>query len=217
MTTPPTIKLGLVEDHAIVRKGLEELLRTQGFEVVGEWGTVEEALPGCREAVPDVLVLDLNLPATGIQGLDAIRMIRECQPSVHIVVYTFRENIPTVGAAYKAGASAYVPKSADLSVLLDAIRKAAKGERFYPGAIAARLGEFYTTERRDPRECLTATDLEIFKGAAEGKTPEELGAQLHLAAKTIKNRLAEIQRSLQCERADFYRIAVEYGILQLKI
>ena len=138
MPSQETLNIVLADDHEVVRGGLKLLLETEpDFEVVAEAGDIDAARRCVREHHPKVLVLDLNMPGKPV--LDAIPDLRKEAPDTQIVVLTMRDDVAFVHEARQAGALGYVLKEAAGSDLVDAIRRAAAGERYINGRLAVRL------------------------------------------------------------------------------
>src|SRR5437763_14910417 len=138
--TPQAVRIFLLDDHEVVRRGIAELLAAvPGFEVVGEAATVEQALPRVLAARPDVAVLDARLPDGS--GIDVCRQIRSALPDTYCLILTSYDDQDAVLASVLAGASGYVLKEVRTSGLVDAIRQAAQGRSLIDPAVIAKVME----------------------------------------------------------------------------
>src|SRR5262245_11067647 len=163
------IRVMIVEDHEVFRDGLiAGLERAGGFEVVGQTPDGGVAIELAREALPDLIVMDLGLESVG--GVDAIRVIHEETPSVRILVVSVSDDEPDVLEAVKAGAQGYVLKSEPASAIVEAVRSAADGQAVFTASLASTvLGEFRRLAGLDPSEPrLTARENEVLALVAKG-------------------------------------------------
>lgn len=204
----------LVDDHPIILRSLHDVIEGGGgHKIIGETGTVEVAQREILAKKPKVSVIDLNL--NGESGLDLIEYLQDHDHNVKIVVYSMRNNIQTIAAAYRAGAHAYIPKSEDPMELLPAIEYAAKGRRYFVGDIAEKLAEFHATGNpEDPGEILTEREFEIFMEAAHGLDIDQIAEKLNLVSGSISNRLVRIRKKLNLtNQVEFALLAVKYGYI----
>lgn len=193
-----SIRVGVVDDHALFRQGLRALLASEeGIEVVGE---AADAPSGLRLAVteaPDVLLLDVNMP--GMSGLEAIRKLRNSAPSVAIVMLTMVDHAAAVAEAVSAGAAGYVAKGADPDELVRAIRAAAAGELMFGASVAdaaRRLMRGPDGPWEPPLPQLTDRERAVADQLAAGRSAAEIAQQLHLSVKTVRNVLAVLPRRM---------------------
>ena len=199
--SPVPVRIFLLDDHEVVRRGIAELLGTvPGFEIVGEAGSVGEALPRVLAARPDVAVLDARLPDGS--GIDVCRDIRSALPSTYCLILTSYDDQDAVLASVLAGASGYVLKEVRTAGLVDAIRQAALGRSLIdPGLIAQVMDRVRTGSPTDNRLTgLTAREREVLDLIAEGLTNRQIGEQMFLAEKTVKNYVSSLLGKLGMER-----------------
>jgi two-component system, NarL family, response regulator DevR len=195
------IRIFLLDDHEVVRRGIAELLAAvPDFEIVGEAGTVEQALPRVLAAKPDVAVLDARLPDGS--GIDVCRDIRSALPSTYCLILTSYDDQDAVLSAVLAGASGYVLKEVRTAGLVDAIRQAALGRSLIDPAVISqvmtRVREGSPTDNR--LAVLTEREREVLDLIAEGMTNRQIGEQLFLAEKTVKNYVSSLLGKLGMER-----------------
>ncbi|HEY8300702.1 MAG TPA: response regulator transcription factor [Jatrophihabitans sp.] len=201
MTEASLVRIFLLDDHEVVRRGIADLLTTvDGFEIVGEAGTAGEAVGRALAARPDVAVLDARLPDGS--GIDVCREIRSALPSTYCLILTSYDDEDAVLAAVLAGASGYVLKEVRGAALIDAIRQVAMGRSLLNPAIIARVVERVRAGApEDPRlAALTAREREILGLITDGLTNRQIGERLFLAEKTVKNYVSGMLAKLGMER-----------------
>lgn len=193
------IRVLLADDHALFRDGLATILATQpDFEVVGEAGDGLEALVKARELVPDLILMDIEMP--GCDGLEATRQIVQELPAVIVVMLTVRGEDEKLFEAIKGGAQGYLLKSIHSRQILDILRGAVRGEAALAPAMASRvLEEFRRLSRRVPGEqsaALTRREQEVLSLVAEGATDPEIANALYLSLNTVKSHMRNILAKL---------------------
>jgi len=205
----------LVDDHAVFREGLRELLEQRpDIEVVAEAATGHQALE-CMSAHPDVIVLDIKLP--DIDGIAVCRRIREADAGARIVMLTMFGEDEYLFQALQSGASGYVMKHASSEEVVAAIRAAAKGQTNLDPATTTRLLEEYrrlaherSSGRRRP---LSERDLIMLRMIADGATNREIAEYLTMSEQTVKNSLSVLYQRLDVRnRAEAIWMAVQEGI-----
>ncbi|HET6877480.1 MAG TPA: response regulator transcription factor [Jatrophihabitans sp.] len=198
---PRELRIFLLDDHAVVRRGIAELLETvEGFHVVGEAGTAAEALPRALACRPDVAVLDARLPDGS--GIDVCRDIRAAMPNTHCLILTSYDDEDAVLTSVLAGASGYVLKEVRTSGLVDAIRQAALGRSLSdPAILHAAMDRVRDGAGSDKRLAeLTDREREVLSLIAEGLTNRQIGERLYLAEKTVKNYVSSLLGKLGLQR-----------------
>lgn len=193
----------LVDDHEIVRRGIAQLVdAAPDLEVVGEAGTVREALRRIEATAPDVAVLDVRLPDGN--GIDLCRDIRSAHPRVHCLILTGYDDDHALQSAVLAGASGYVLKDVRSGLLVEAIRRAATGATIQPPEVmlrAARVLHQDAEKRQDsPDPSLSLREGQVLSLISEGMTNREIGARLGIAEKTVKNYVSGLLAKLGMER-----------------
>jgi two-component system response regulator DevR len=193
------IRILLADDHAIVRLGLLTLINEQaGLQVVGEAGTAAEAVRAVEQLLPDVVLMDIRMPGEG--GIEATRQINTRFPAVKVVVLTSFADDELVLRAIRAGAVGYVLKQVGNEELLRAIVAAARGEALLDPATTARLIEHVRAAERQADEDafrdLSARELDVLAELARGKTNAEIGRQINLSEKTVRNYVSTILEKL---------------------
>jgi len=184
------------------------------MKVIGEAGTVQDAIRLTIELIPDVVVMDLGMP--GGSGLDAIQEIREKEIPVHIVVLSMHTGREMVLKALQAGSDGYVPKSSAHLELIQAIRAVYKGQRYlHPEATTALVDELLDKkEETKLLSLLSERELNVLKLTARGYTSREIGERLALSPKTVDTYRERAMAKLQIERrVDIVQFALRSGLL----
>lgn len=195
------VRVFLLDDHEVVRRGLRDLLEVDGdLEVVGEAGTAAEALSRIPPTKPDVAVLDVRLPDGN--GVEVCREVRSRHPEIRCLILTSFSDDEALFQSIMAGASGYLLKEIAGTDLVDAVRRVAGGQSLLDPAVTARVLD----RLRDGPETdaglarLTAQERKILDLIADGLTNREIAAQVHLAEKTVKNYVSNLLTKLGMQR-----------------
>jgi two-component system nitrate/nitrite response regulator NarL len=215
------IRVLIVDDHTLFRSGIKLLLqRQEGFEVVGEAGNALEGVKLAKRLKPDVVLQDLHMPGTS--GLEAIPLLREEVPQVHVVMLTVSEDAEDLLEALRIGARGYLLKNIDTDFLLDSIRRVAAGESVMSSQMASKLAD---AMRATPKgnvavpdaNRLTPREREIIAMLARGASNKEIARTLDLAESTVKIHVQGILRKLNlASRVQAAVYAVEHGLVAEK-
>jgi DNA-binding NarL/FixJ family response regulator len=195
------IRVFLLDDHEVVRRGLADLLQAGGdVEVVGESGSAVEATHRIPALRPHVMILDARLPDGS--GIDVCRDVRAVDPTIKGLILTSYEDDEALFAAIMAGAAGYVLKQIRGTDLVDAIRRVAAGQSLLDPAVTAQVLERIRTGIEEPKELKGLTDQErrILEYIAEGLTNHEIAQRMFLADKTVKNYVSSVLAKLGLER-----------------
>jgi len=207
--TERRIRVLTVDDHPMLREGIAAVIALQpDMELIGEATNGREAVQRFRDYLPDVTLMDLQMPEMG--GVDAIAAIRGEFPGARIVVLTtYRGDVQALRALH-AGACGYLLKSMLRKELVDTIRSVHAGRRRIPPEIAAELAEHVTDEM------LTAREIEILKCAAGGNANKAIAAQLGISEDTVKAHMKNVLAKLDAnDRTHAVTIALKRGIIEL--
>ena len=211
------IRLFLCEDHYVLRRGLREVLTDEGFRVVGEAPSIAEALEGIRKATVDIVLVDLTMGEDD-DGPAIITHLLNVFPDLKIIVFSMREQLYTISAAYMAGALGYVTKRSDPALLIEAIRLVEGGGRYFMPGISEQIRDYKLSAKEvDPRQVLVEMDLIVFRMVANGSSAAEIAKSLNRKTQTIANRISAICNKLSCSRADLKVIAIKYEIIKLPL
>jgi len=201
----------IADDHAVVRRGLKQLLRAEpDLEVLAEAGDIEDARRYVRGHHPQVLVLDLNLP--GGSSLKHIPSIRAESPDTQIVVLTMQNEPAYAREALGAGALGYVLKEAAETELVEAVRRAAVGDTYLNPRLGARVA---AEPPPGPPDGLSEREVDVLRMISLGYTNAEIAAQLYLSVRTVETHRAHIQQKLRMgSRAELVRYALDHKLIQ---
>jgi DNA-binding NarL/FixJ family response regulator len=195
------IRVFLLDDHEVVRRGLADLLQHDGdIEVVGESGSAQEATRRIPALRPDVAVLDARLPDGN--GIDVCRDIRSVDSSIQGLILTSYEDDDALFAAIMAGAAGYVLKQIRGNDLVDAVRRVADGQSLLDPAVTTRVLDRIRRGVDQPKELgqLTEQERRVLEYVAEGLTNHEIAQRMFLADKTVKNYVSSVLAKLGLER-----------------
>ena len=194
------IRVFLVDDHEVVRRGIADMINAEpDLEVVGEASTARQAVARVAATVPDVAVLDVRLPDGS--GIDVCRTIRSANPVVQCLMLTAYDDDEASYSAVLAGASGYVLKDIRGQHLVESIRRVARGESLVQKAVTRKVvNELTGTAADSPASNLTTRERQVLELIAEGLTNRQIGDQLDLAEKTVKNYVSGLLAKLGMAR-----------------
>ncbi|HTP11818.1 MAG TPA: response regulator transcription factor [Anaerolineae bacterium] len=213
------IRILIADDHDVVRDGLRLILESEDdFEVVGEAANGAEAVRLCSELHPQVVLMDLRMP--GMDGLTAIKHIRQQQPDGNIVILTTYNEDALMIEGLRSGARSYLLKDTKRQVLFDTLRAAARGESLLsPDVIAKVVGQSAGVTTSVPKLstseiALTDREQEVLIGVARGERSKEIAARLGITERTVKAHLASIYNKFGVDsRAAAIAVASQRGLL----
>jgi len=199
----------IADDHSVVREGLVSLVkRKSDMTVVAEASNGREAVDLWKEHRPDVTLLDLRMPE--LDGVGAIKEIREVDDGAHIIVLTTFDGDEDIYRAIKAGAKGYLLKDTAREALMESIRRVHAGETCIPPALAAKLAD------RVSGEALSAREIEVLQRIAAGKSNKEIGAELFISEGTVKTHVKSIFSKLDVvSRTEAVATATRRGLIRL--
>jgi DNA-binding NarL/FixJ family response regulator len=202
-TKTQAIRVLLVDDHEVIRVGLRTVLgQTQGITVIGEAGTMADAIQQAQRLKPDVILMDVRLPDGS--GVDACREILGALPGTRVIFLTSYADDDSVLAAVLAGAQGYVLKEIDSPALVEAIRSVAKGQSILDSTVTERALRWLRGLHDQPAapgtDQLSSQEERVVALVAEGKTNKEIAVALGLSDKTVKNYLANVFQKLRITR-----------------
>ena len=213
------MRILIVDDHILFREGLVGLLRAQpDTQVVGECGTVKEAIALARQLKPEIILMDFALPDGN--GLDATRAILGEAPEIRIIFLTVHDNDERLIAAMRAGAKGYLLKNLSVSKLLASLRALERGEAAISRTMMARiLAEFaLTSPASDPPPSrlieLTTREIEVLRELSDGITNQEIAGRLFISENTVKNHVHNILDKLNLNnRREAIDFARQHGLV----
>jgi len=189
------IRVLIADDHKVVRQGLRFLLSSEpGIEVAGEAADGVAALDAIRDVRPDVVLLDLFMPR--LDGLAVLAAMRDQRLTAAVLVLTSSADDQHLVEAIKAGALSYLPKTAGVDQVVDAVRAAARGESVLQPAATARLLRELRHAAADPLGQLTPRETDVLKGLAQGRSNREIAKALSVSEETVKSHVSSILAKL---------------------
>lgn len=208
-----TIRVFIVDDHALVRTGLRLILSSQvDIEVIGDAASGEEALPLIRRLKPDVVLCDLHLP--GVSGLEITERIVKSDHGARVIIVSVLEDGPMPKRLLEAGACGYVGKAGDAAELLRAIRDVFRGKRFLASNIAQNIALAGISGSGSPFDELTPRELEIALLLVQGLRQDDIAKRLCLSAKTVNTHKSRLFEKLAInDSISLARLAGQYGLM----
>lgn len=221
-SAPEPIRVLVVDDHALFRRGLEMVLAQEpDIEVVGEAGDGSEAVERAEELLPDVVLMDIRMPRRS--GIEACTAVKEVVPSAQIIMLTISDEEADLYEAIKAGATGYLLKEISIDEVATAIRAVAGGQSLISPSMASKLiSEFAQLIKRDddrqqvPAPRLTERELEVLRLVARGMNNRDIARQLFISENTVKNHIRNILEKLQLHsRMEAVVYAVREKLLEI--
>ena len=210
-----TIRVLLVDDHAVVRSGLRRVLEAEeDIEVVAEAGDMRNAVFEARAHKPDVIVMDVVMPDGS--GIEATPAVLNEATDAKVLMLSMQDDPRYVREAFSVGASGYVLKEAADTEVVDAVREVAQGGRYVHPALGARLIAAEEQERvRAEEDPLSEREREVLRLLALGHTNQEIAKMLYLSVRTVETHRAHIMQKLRLSsRAELVRYAIDHGLLE---
>lgn len=209
------IRILIADDHAVVRRGLAQIVRDAGdIEVAGEAADYAGVMAFLRDATVDVVLLDISMP--GRSGLEILKIVRERHAKLPVLILsTFPEDQYAL-RALKLGASGYLTKDSAPQLLVDAIRAAAQGRRYVSHELALVLAaNFSEPDERAPHERLSDREFETLRLIAAGKKLSDIAEVLHLSPKTVSVYRARLMEKMRLKsNAELTHYAVKHGLIE---
>lgn len=209
-----SIRVLIVDDHAVVRAGLRHVLDSEpDIETVGEAGDAREATFEVRSLKPDVVLVDVVMP--GQSGIEVTPQLLKESPKTRVLVLSMQDDPSYVREAFSAGASGYVLKEAAGAELVTAVREVARGGRYVHPELGARMIEAEAKARAEAElDPLSAREREVLRLLALGHTNQEIAKRLFISVRTAETHRAHIMQKLRfTTRAELVRYALERGLL----
>jgi two-component system, NarL family, response regulator NreC len=207
------IRILLVDDHTVVRKGIRMILSAQpDMEVVAEAKNGLEAVVEAEKTQPDVVIMDVNME--GLNGIEGARRIGAISPRSRVLALSMHRDAVYVREMLRAGAKGYLVKDADDDALLDAVRAVARGEAYLSPSVADAVLTDYRKHVTNPMDLLTAREREVLQLIAEGKTNKDIAKQLKLSVYTVEAHRSRLMEKLNLHSTgDLVRFAIRNGII----
>lgn len=214
------IKILLVDDHALMREGIENLLKPiEGLKVIGSVGSGEEAINFCNENAPDLILMDIMLK--GMSGLETTKWIKDANEQIKIMLVSSEVTEELIQQAMACKANGYIPKNESKETIIEAIRSVMKGQPYFSSEVTNLVMKTYMQEQsgekpRKKSSKLTNRESEVLERIALGMSNAELAEDLFISVKTVESHKANIMSKLNCKNvADLTRYAIKNGIISL--
>ena len=206
------LRIGLVDDHAVVRAGYRRLLELEGMSVAAEFADADSAyaaLSAGEDCPVDLLILDLSLP--GRSGLELLRRLAVRRPGLKVLVFTMHDSAAMVSQCLRAGAAGFVTKSSAPEELIDAVHRAWRGERPLSADVA---GLVESENAAAPHLQLSTREFDVLQALLRGASVEEISRQLRLSPKTVANYQTLVRQKLGVGNAvELLKYAREHGLI----
>jgi two-component system, NarL family, invasion response regulator UvrY len=213
-TSPSLIRVGIADDHALVRAGLRRhLADAVDLRVTGEACNGREALELARGGQIDVLLLDLSMPSHG--GVDALAAIKARFPELPVLILSGLPEAHYATALMRQGAAGYLSKACDPDEIVQAIRTVARGRRYLTPGVAERLAEDAAGGERAPHDNLSERELQVFLRLAQGETVGQMAQAMFLSVKTVSTYRTRVLEKLKLQsNSDLTYYALKNGLIQ---
>ncbi len=213
------MRILVADDHSLFRDGIVSLLEAAGFEVVGQVGDGREALTETRRLNPDVVLLDISMPE--MNGLEALKLLREESPDVHVVMLTVSEDDADLLEAIQAGASGYLLKSLSAEAFIELLKGLERDEAAISSQTTTRLIKSIGTQtasKHEPFEKLTEREVGLLRLVADGLSNRAIAQELSISENTVKYHMKNIFQKLNAQnRTEAVTLAMQSGILGAQI
>jgi|688.fasta_scaffold790288_1 two-component system invasion response regulator UvrY len=214
MKNSNSIRIMLVDDHAVVRAGVRRLLEQDAkFTVVAEAESGERAYQIFGEHLPDVTIIDLSMPGMG--GMETIKRIVARYPTAKILVLSMHENVAFASQALKAGAKGYVTKSGLADELANAVEWVVSGQTYLGSELSNKIALQLHNAEGDPMQALSAREFEIFRMLVDGVDLNKIAGTLNISLKTVANYQTTIKQKLGVSSpVEMVRLAIRCGLIE---
>jgi DNA-binding NarL/FixJ family response regulator len=207
------VRILVVDDHEVVRKGVIALLASRSdWTICGEAADGREAVAAVARLRPDVVLMDISMP--GMNGLEAVRQIRKCEPRIEVLILTMHDSDDVLADVLDSGARGYISKSDAAREIVAAVETVAAHKPYYRGATAAGMVAAQRGACRLQASPLTGRERQIVQLVAEGKSSKEIAALLNISVKTVETHRAHVATKLELHSVtDLVRYAIRKRII----
>lgn len=215
-----SLQILIADDHGVMRAGLRALLNAEpDLTVVGEAATSDEALNLVTKLCPDIVLMDISIPGSAGNGIEATRTLRELAPTTRVLILTMHEDKGLLREAVRAGAAGYILKRAAEAELKNAIDTVAQGELYiHPSMVRALIAEAApaTLARKTEVEGLSPREMDILRLIVQGYTNHQMAAALNISVRTVESHRANLMSKLNVRsRVELVRYARTRGLMEL--
>lgn len=201
----------IVDDHAMVRQGIRQFLEKNGYVIVAEAGSGEDACQAWREYHPELVLMDMDMP--GIGGIEALKRILLQDVRARVLMYSMYADAVHSTRALQSGARGYVAKSEPPELLLEAIRQTLRGGRYIGHEVARNMTASSIMGSDDPIKALSPREFEVFRRLAAGQSITDISGELHISIKSVSNIQTRIRQKLNLSSpAQLVTLAIRHGI-----
>jgi DNA-binding NarL/FixJ family response regulator len=207
----------LADDHPLLRSGFFEAMGVSGdIEVVYSTDDPQDACNAFAKYNPDVVVMDI-LFKNKMTGLDAIKLILAAHPQANIIVLSQHDQGRLIKETYQLGALAFIPKDVEPEQLIEGIKMAAKGEKYFLPEVAQKLAFLTAEQKAEPQDLLSKREFEVYRLIAKDRSNVEIADELGLSQKTVNNALFSLRTKLGLRRnTEIAKHALKHGIIKLE-
>jgi DNA-binding NarL/FixJ family response regulator len=209
------IKIILADDHKLVREGFKALLKkSQDFEIIAEAQNGNELLDLIEKYLPDILLVDISMP--GLNGIDAIGIIKKINPNIRFIILTMHEEAEYVMKSIQSGASGYLLKNVEPEELYRAIKTVAGGEKYFNAAISNIMVENISkgNQNKEEKESITTREKEILKYVAEGLSTKLIADKLKISDRTVETHRVHLLKKMHVHNtAELIKKAIDLKLL----
>lgn len=210
------IRVLIADDHSMVREGLKQLIEMEDdIKVIAQAGDGEETIEKIKTAVPDIVLLDINMPKKN--GLDVLRTVRDENDNCKIIMLTIHNEVEYLFKALELKADGYVLKDSGSDVLIQAIREVYSGTKFIqPSMFAKWMQKENEQGEEDQSKILTKREIEVLKLITEGMLNKEIAHRLNISEKTVKNHISNIFKKIEvCDRTQAAVYAIRHSVVDV--
>ena len=208
------VKLLLVDDHDLVRTGIRRILDdVEGFNVIGEAQTGEEAIKICRKSPPDIVLMDMSMP--GIGGLEATKQVLRICPDIKVIALSVHKENPFPAKVMQMGAFGYLTKEADPQEMIRAIQKVSVGQKYIAPEIAQQIALAQLDSKEDdPLKQLSERELQIMLMLTKGVKVPDIASQLNISTKTVNTHRYRMFEKLNVESdVELTHLALRHNLI----
>ncbi len=214
-----SLRILIVDDHGVMRAGLRALLNAEvDLDVVGEAATSDEALQQVSRLRPDIVLMDISMPGSAGNGIEATRRLRELAPNTRVLILTMHEDKGLLREAIRAGASGYILKRAAEAELKNALETVAQGELYiHPSMVRALIAEAAPTlpVRKADMEGLSPREMDVLRLIVQGYTNHQMAEELNISVRTVESHRANLMNKLNVRsRVELVRYARARGLME---
>ena len=213
-----SINVMITDDHVLIREGLKQLLEYDGsINVVSEAGNGKECLEKCKDVIPDILLLDINMPE--LNGLETLKLIRKRKLPIKVLILTVHNEVEYLVNAIDIGIEGYILKDSEYAELKKAISTIIKGESYIQPSLIPYLNNYLIKKDsdKDKLESLTKREIQVLIKVTEGNFNKDIATKLNISERTVKNHLSSIFKKIDVnDRTQAAVFAIKNKLIELR-